>query len=158
MQRSVSGPFLAPRWNSTSQQTHGILSFPSRRGSGVGPNRKRFGQNPVESSDDDDNSESDGASPSTFTFYDFHSNLKYPVRPQTPALKIGTRSPVPGRRQGLHVTPHEYGRRLLASQSTWASQISNDADWFGSVISVAALAGRCVETARAKGIVKLLCI
>lgn len=139
MQRSVSAPFLAPRWNSTSQQTHGILTFPSRRGSGVGPNRKRFAQNLVESSDDDDNSGSDGESPSTFTFYDFHSNLKHPVRPQTLALKIDARSPVPGRRQGLRVTPHEYGRRLLASQSTWASQITNDADWFGSVISVAPL-------------------
>ena len=71
------------------------------------------------------------------TVYDYHTNLKRPVCPPRLAMRLGARPPVPGAKLGARVTPHEYGRRLLASQSTWVSQIPSDLDWFCSVIAVA---------------------
>ena len=81
---------------------------------------------------------SSASASSLTTVYDYSTNLKRPVHPASPALQIGKRAPgVPGGRPGDKLPPGELGRRLLASHTSWASDIPSDLDWFGSVISIA---------------------
>lgn len=111
-----------------------LMRSVAMRGDAASPTRRASRASTQSMQKHDDEEEEEGGA---FTFYDYHSNLKRPVCPPRPALRLGARPPVPGSKLGAKVTPHEFGRRLLASQSTWASQIPSDLDWFCSVISVA---------------------